>query len=172
MSKEKENEYKGTDPFTSKGKELSNPFSTGSGGARFEANIQATFITLMLSGGYAPCLPNWPIAEIKLQGKVAGYATDDLIVFIESPTSGERRSLLGQVKHSIAITASSKIFGEVIQAAWRDFNNTDVFTKEKDVIALITGPISATDTDGVNGLLDQARHTEVDPIPDTVKQLL
>ncbi|WP_202866561.1 hypothetical protein [Pseudomonas aeruginosa] len=33
------------------GKILSNPFSTGSGGARFEANIQATFVTLMLSGG-------------------------------------------------------------------------------------------------------------------------
>jgi hypothetical protein len=36
------------------GKKLSNPFSTGSGGAHFEANIQATFVTLMLSGGYAP----------------------------------------------------------------------------------------------------------------------
>lgn len=140
-------------------KQLSNPFSTGSGGARFEANIQATFVTLMLSGGYAPCLPSWPIAEIKLQGMVAGYATDDLIVFIQSPANNERRSLLGQVKHSIAITASSKIFGEVIQAAWNDFNNPTVFSKGKDVIALITGPISATDTDGVNGLLDQARHT-------------
>src|SRR5690554_2055746 len=141
------------------GKQLSNPFSTGSGGARFEANIQATFVTLMLSGGYAPCLPSWPIAEIKLQGKVAGYDTDDLIVFVENPVNNERRRLLGQVKNSIAITAKSKLFAEVIHAAWNDFNNPDVFTKGKDVIALITGLINATDFDGVNGLLEYARYT-------------
>lgn len=145
--------------MTADGKQLSNPFSTGSGGARFEANIQATFVTLMLSGGYAPCLPSWPIIEIKLQGAVAGYATDDLIVFVENPANKDRRRLLGQVKNSIAITTKSKLFAEVIQAAWNDFNDPEVFTKGKDIIALITGPINATDTDGVNGLLEQARHT-------------
>jgi len=141
------------------GKQLSNPISTGGGGSRFEANIQATFVTLMLSGGYAPCLPSWPIVEIKLQGAVAGYSTDDLIVFVENPATNERRRLLGQVKNSIAITAKSRIFSEVVQAAWKDFNNTDVFTRGKDIIALITGPINATDADGVNVLLEQARHT-------------
>ena len=145
--------------MTIDGKQLSNPFSTGSGGAKFEANIQATFVTLMLSGGYAPCLPSWPIVEIKLQGAVAGYNTDDLIVFIENPVNSDRRRLLGQVKNSIAITAKNKLFAEVIQAAWNDFNDPKVFTKGKDVIALITGPINATDTDGVIGLLEQARHT-------------
>ncbi len=145
--------------MTTDGKQLSNPFSTGSGGARFEANIQATFVTLMLSGGYAPCLPSWPIVEIKLQGAVAGYETDDLIVFVENFVNNDRRRLLGQVKNSIPITTKSKLFAEVIQAAWNDFNNPNVFTKGKDVIALITGPINATDTDGVNWLLEQARHT-------------
>lgn len=140
-------------------KSLSNPFSTGNGGGTFEANIHATFVTLMLSGGYAPCLPSWPIVEIKLQGAVAGYATDDLIVFVENPANNERRRLLGQVKNSISITAKSQLFAEVIHAAWKDFNNASVFTKGKDVIALITGPINATDTDGVNSLLEQARHT-------------
>ncbi len=145
--------------MTVDGKQLSNPFSTGSGGSRFEANIQATFVTLMLCGGYAPCLPSWPIVEIKLQGAVAGYGTDDLIVFVENPVNNDRRRLLGQVKNSIAITTKSKLFAEVIQAAWNDFNNPEAFTRGKDIIALITGPISATDTDGVNGLLEQARHT-------------
>lgn len=145
--------------MTADGKQLSNPFSTGNGGARFEANIQATFVTLMLSGGYAPCLPSWSIVEIKLQGAVAGYGTDDLIVFVESPVNNDRRRLLGQVKNSISITTKNKLFAEVIQAAWGDFNNAEVFTKGKDVIALITGPINTKDTDGVNGLLEQARHT-------------
>lgn len=141
------------------GKQLSNPFSTGGGGPRFEVHIQAAFVTLMLSGGYAPCLPTWPIKEIKLQAKIAGYATDDLIVFVENPTNRERKRLLGQIKHSISFTESNKIFGEVILAAWHDFNNSECFTKGKDVIALITGPISKSDTDGVRWLLDHARHT-------------
>ena len=145
--------------MTADGKQLSNPFSSGGGGSRFEANIQATYVTLMLSGGYAPCLPTWPIVEIKLQGADAGYGTDDLIVFVKNPVNNERRRLLGQVKSSIRITAKSELFGEVIKAAWKDFNNADLFTRGKDVIALITGPINTTDTDGVNGLLERARHT-------------
>ena len=48
----------------------------------------------------------------------------------------------------------------VIQAAWNDFNNPSVFTKGKDIIALITGPLSATDSHNVQWLLSQARHTK------------
>jgi hypothetical protein len=141
-------------------KNLSNPFSTGGGGVHFEAHVQASFVALMLTGGNAPCLPCWPIVDIKLQGKIDGFDTDDLIVVVENVTSNEKRKLLGQVKHSISFTQSNAIFGEVIQAAWNDFNNPDVFTKKKDVIALITGPLSSTDTHNVQWLLNQARHTK------------
>lgn len=143
-----------------KQKKLSNPFSTGSGGSHFEAHVQASFVTLMLTGGNAPCLPCWPIVEVKLQGKIDGFDTDDLVVIVENATSKERRKLLGQVKHSIFITQGSPLFGEVIQAAWNDFNNPKVFTRGKDVIALITGPLSATDGHNVPWLLNQARHTK------------
>ena len=143
-----------------KSKQLSNPFSTGGGGGHFEAHIQANFVTLMLSGGYAPCLPCWPIVEIKLQGKIDGYETDDLIIFVENNGTKERRKLLGQVKHSLAMTEGNAMFGEVIQAAWNDFNDTKVFSKNKDVIALITGPLNTTDGKSVRWLLEQARHTK------------
>ena len=145
-----------------KRKKLSNPSSTGSKGAHFEAHVQASFVTLMLTGGYAPCLPCWPITEIKLQGKIDGFDTDDLIVFVENPSNKEQRKLLGQVKlgHSIAITKNNIHFGAVMQAAWDDFNNPKVFTKDKDIIALITGPLSATDQHNVLWLLNQARHTK------------
>jgi len=143
-----------------KKKNLSNPFSTGGGGAHFEAQVQASFIALMLTGGYAPCLPCWPIAEIKLQGKIDGFDTDDLIVVVENASNKERRKLLGQVKHSIAFTQGNTLFCEVIQAAWNDFNNPNIFTKGKDIIALITGPLSATDEHNVQWLLNQARHTK------------
>lgn len=144
-----------------KKKNLSNPFSTGGGGAHFEAHVQASFVVLMLTGGYAPCLPCWPIAEIKLQGKIDGYDTDDLIVTVKNDNNKEdQRKLLGQIKHSIAITQKSSLFGEVIQAAWNDFNNSEIFTQGKDIIALITGPLSATDEHNVQWLLNQARHTK------------
>ncbi|OGQ01326.1 MAG: hypothetical protein A2026_14675 [Deltaproteobacteria bacterium RBG_19FT_COMBO_46_12] len=142
------------------GKQLSNPFSTGGGGGLFEAHVQASFVALMLTGGFAPCLPCWPIKKIKLQGKYAGYDTDDLIVFVEKPDGEQTRKILAQIKHSISITEGNKIFGEVIQAAWTDFNNHRFFTKSRDIIALITGPLSATDTSDVRTILEWARHSE------------
>ena len=141
-------------------KKLSNPFSTGGGGGHFEAHVQASFVALMLTGGNAPCLPCWPIVEIKLQGKIEGFEIDDLVVVVENGNNKERRKLLGQVKHSIAITQGSTLFGEVMQAALNDFRNTKLFTKNKDKIALITGPLSETDVHNVQWLLNQARHTK------------
>lgn len=152
-------------------KRLSNPFSTGGGGVHFEAHVQASFVALMLTGGHAPCLPCWPIVEIKLQGKVDGIDTDDLVVVVEDASRKERRKLLGQVKHSIAITQGNPLFKEVVQAAWNDFKNPKVFTRGKDAIALIAGPLSATDAHNVKWLLNQARHTKnVDEFFRNVKQ--
>ena len=145
--------------MTNRNKQLSNPFSTGGGGHNFETRVQAYFVTLMLSGGFAPCLPPWPIKKIKLQGKYEGYDTDDLIVFIESP-DGKKGKLLCQIKHSVKFTQNNMIFRKVIQDAWNDFNNTKVFTQGTDSIALITGPLSATDIADVRFVLEQARCSE------------
>lgn len=143
-------------------KEISNPFSTGGGGTNFETRVQASFVTLMLSGGFAPCLPPWPIKKIKLQGKYVRYNTDDAIVFVQSPDGKSERKLLCQIKHLISITKAktNKKFREVIQAAWNDFNNVKIFTRGKDLIALITGPLSVTDITDVRFILEQARHSE------------
>lgn len=142
------------------GKQLSNPFSTGGGGSHFEAHVQASFVVLMLTGGFAPCLPCWPIKKIKLQGKYAGYDTDDLIISVEKADGDQKRTMLGQIKHSISITDGDKVFGEVIHTAWNDFNNPSIFTKNRDTIALITGPLSATDNSDVRTILEWARHSE------------
>ena len=76
-------------------KKQSNPFSTGGGGVHFEAHVQASFVALMLTGGHAPCLPCWPIKEIKLQGKIDGFDTDDLVVIVENENNKEQRKILG-----------------------------------------------------------------------------
>lgn len=141
-------------------KKQSSPIATGGGGHHFESHVQASFVVLMLTGGYAPCLPCWPIVEIKLQGKIDGYDTDDIIVFAEEPNSGQQSKLIGQIKRSITITKSDRQFGEVIQAAWNDFKNPKIFTPKADVIALITGPLSTTDSKNVLWLLNQARRTK------------
>ena len=141
-------------------KKLSNPYSTGGGGVHFEANVQASFAVLMLTCGFAPCLPNHPIKKIKFQGKYAGYETDDLIVFVNNDRNNDERKLLGQIKHSIGITKNDKQFKEVIQAAWNDYNNVNLFARDKDILALITGPLSKTDIDHARTILEWARHSD------------
>ena len=140
------------------GKQISNPFSTGGGGVNFEIQVQASFVALMLAEGFAPCLPCQPIQKIKLQGRFAGFDTDDLIVY--TGDGPEARKLLGQVKHNLTITENNSVFEGVIRSAWSDFNNPKVFTKGRDVIALITGPLSATDIEDVRTLLEWVRYAE------------
>src|ERR1051326_3569912 len=93
---------------------LSNPFSTGGGGNNFEHHVQSAFVVLMLTGGVVPCLQPWPIKKIKLQGKYAGYNTDDFIAFLENRNGGQKAKLLAQIKHSVGITASDETFANVM----------------------------------------------------------
>ena len=87
------------------GKQLSNPFSTGGGGGHFEAHVQTSFVALMLTGGFAPCLPCWPISKIKLQGKFDGYDTDDLVVFVENPSGDQKREEVSAKAMPVALDA-------------------------------------------------------------------
>lgn len=141
-------------------KELSNPFSTGGGGQRFENQVQTAFVILMLAQSSCPTLPSWPISKIKLQGRFADYETDDFIVFVGNSTSGKRAKLLAQVKHTLGFTESNPVFSEVIHAAWQDFCNPSLFQEGNDQLALITGPLNATDINNVRMLLEWARNSE------------
>lgn len=138
----------------------SNPFSTGGGGASFETQVQTAFGVLMLTGGVAPCLPTWPIRKIKLQGKYAGFDTDDMIVFVGEPNGAREARLLAQIKHSIKITGRDRVFADVIQAAWNDFRNPSIFTPGRDSIAVITGPLSAAEINDTRTVLEWARYCE------------
>lgn len=141
-------------------KQLSNPYSTGSGGAFFESRVQAALASLMLSKGVCPCLPSWQIYKVKLQGRYSGFATDDVIVFAKDERSNREAKLIAQIKHAPAITKTDPQFTEVIQAAWTDFNNPAVFEYGYDALALITGPLTATDTYDVRDMLEMARASQ------------
>ncbi|MEW6125457.1 MAG: ATP-binding protein [Acidobacteriota bacterium] len=138
----------------------SNPFSTGGGGSNFETRIQAAFTVLMLTGRVSPGLPPWSITKLKLQGRYAGFNTDDFIVFTKDSKTQNEAKLLGQIKHDISINEGNETFCTVIQAAWNDFNDSNVFNATNDVLALITGPLSSTDINNVRPLLEWARHSE------------
>ncbi len=64
-------------------KQLCSPFSSGGGGVRFENHVQASFVALMLTGGFAPCFPECEIIRVQLQARIAGFQTDDIIVTVE-----------------------------------------------------------------------------------------
>ncbi|MCI5218650.1 MAG: ATP-binding protein, partial [Candidatus Electrothrix sp. LOE2] len=139
-------------------KKQSNPFSEGGGGTNFETRVQAAFVVLMLSGRVAPCLPPFPIIKLKLQGSSAGFETDDFIAYAKQ---GEKEAkLLAQIKHDVSITTGNKNFVTTVHRAWNDFNNTSLFNPKTDSIALITGPLSATDIKHVRPVLEWARHCE------------
>lgn len=138
-------------------KQLSNPYSTGSGGAFFESRVQAALASLMLSKGVCPCLPSWQIYKVKLQGKYSGFATDDVVVFAKDEQSNREAKLIAQIKHAPAITKSDVQFTDVIQSAWADFNNPTAFMYGYDALALITGPLTSSDTYDVRDMLEMAR---------------
>ena len=116
---------------------LSSPFASGGGGEHFEAHVQALFVVLMLTGGYVPCLPCWPIAELRLQGRIDGFDTDDVIVIVEENQTRERRKLLGQVKYPISIR---EIRVRQSYSGCMEWFDPEVFSRGKDIIALMTGP--------------------------------
>ena len=118
--------------------------------------MQASFLLYLLIGGRVPCLPSGTVQSIRFQGKQAGFATDDLIVAILSP-HGQQHRLLAQVKHHIGIAKSDTEFRAALQDAWADFNNENVFTQERDALALITGPMSDRAIQHVRPLLEWAR---------------
>jgi len=139
---------------------ISNPYSTGGGGIIFENHVQTAFVVLMLAGGYLPCLPGKKITKLKLQCKNAGFSTDDIVAYTVDNLTNAEHKLFAQIKHDISITNNDKQFQKVINSAWADFNNPLIFNKEKDVIALITGPLSKSDIYDTRIILDWARHSE------------
>lgn len=142
------------------GKQISNPFSTGGGGPWFEVQVMSAFATLMLGGSYAPCLGSLPIRSIKLQARHAGYRVDDFVVHATDANQTKSRKMLAQVKHGIGFSKSNWQFRDTISAAWKDYNDSAKFTHKADVIAIIAGPLNATDVEDTRRILEWARSQE------------
>ena len=67
------------------------------------------------------------------------------------------------------LTTTDKEFSEFIQFAWNDFNNPKVFTKGKDILALITSALNRVDFYNLQWLLTQAQGNNADEFHRRVK---
>jgi len=91
-------------------KNLSSPFSTGGGGFHFEARVQALFVLMMLTGGYAPGLPCWPITETKLYSRNEHFEIDSGLSNSSAPLLRE-----GLLKHN---PLSGKMLDKMLKVKW------------------------------------------------------
>lgn len=137
-----------------KRKEISSPFATGGGGHIFEFKITAAFFTLMITNGRAPIFPNSTITKLCLQERKNDYDVDDLVIHLEGPRNNEKHKILCQVKHTCSFTKKDHIFSEVIDAAWKSYNNTELFNRSTDKIVLITERLSKSDIENTLSVLD------------------
>ena len=137
-------------------------FQKGGGGTNFEQLVQTAFLTTLIIHGYAPCLDSGELSEVALQVTNRGYETDDFMVTAKS-ASGEHRILI-QVKHDISFTVDNEIFKEVINAFWKDYNNTSIFDKSKDKLIIIKNGLTKDERNHLKSLFNWAKNhaTEAD----------
>src|SRR5579859_5522231 len=100
---------------------LSNPFSTGSGGATFEQLVGASYLVSLLAG-HLPRGLDWGITkEVRFQQRWSGCVIDDVVVVSSDGTRDRRLAL--QLKHDLSFTKSDDIFARVIADCWLVFTS-------------------------------------------------
>lgn len=135
--------------------DISNPFSTGGGGVNYEISVQTYFAASMILEWKILNLKAEKIKKIKLQGRYEGYDTDDCIIYGDNGNK-----LLCQIKHSISISKKNKTLKEVIEAAWNDFNDPELFNEENDGINVIVSGLSKVDIESMRSIYGWANSCE------------
>lgn len=137
-------------------------FQKGGGGTNFEQLVQTAFLTTLIIRGNVPCITSGELTEVALQVTNRGYETDDFMATAKS-TSGEHRLLI-QVKHDILFTPENKMFKEVINAFWKDYNNTSIFDKTRDKLIIVKNGLTKDERNHLKSLFNWATNhaTETD----------
>ena len=90
------------------------PASSGPAGPHFEAQVGASYLLALLTGGEPRGLPGMVIDRIELQRASEGRPLDDVIVHAHD-ASGTRAVLEIQVKREIAFSPADEVFRDVVQ---------------------------------------------------------
>ncbi|MDO6440481.1 AAA family ATPase [Cyclobacterium sp. 1_MG-2023] len=129
-------------------------FQKGGGGTNFEQLVQTAFMTTLIIRGKVPCIPLGELSEVAMQVTNRGYETDDFMATAKS-ASGKHR-LLVQVKHDISFTADNDKFKEVINAFWKDYNNTSIFDKTRDKLLVVKNGLTKDERNHLKSLFNWA----------------
>jgi hypothetical protein len=138
------------------GTHLSSPAATGGAGPFFEQHVDAAFLSFLLVGGMPPFLRDSQLIEVDLQAGHLGWRTDDVLL-VASDAAGQQRKAAVQVKRDFCISASDEDCVSTFSKAWQDFQNGIVFTKGRDVLAVVIGEASHRLLHGFRTLLDCAQ---------------
>ena len=140
-----------------KAKKLSNPGSTGGGGASFENRVQATRLLAMCLGSLVPGAQDGRIVELRFQARIHGHHTDDLVCHIEQGDGQLTRALL-QMKRTLTAREKDTAFSASVGAASTDYNS-DEFVRGQDSIFLIYDTASAAAMKGAATVCTWARYS-------------
>jgi hypothetical protein len=118
---------------------LSNPFSTGSGGATFEQLVGASYLVSLLAGHILRGLDWGTTKEVLFQQRWSGCVIDDVVVISSDGTRDRRLAL--QLKHDLSFIKSDETFARVIADCWLVFTNAMIwhFDPDTDRIGLGIG---------------------------------
>lgn len=135
---------------------VAGPASTGGAGTFFEQHVDAYWLALLLVQGIPPIMHNCVLVEVHFQTEHLGWHTDDFLL-VGQDGSGNNRKLVGQVKRTFSVSASSDECKKAVQDFWRDFKNPRQFSPTNDRFALVTLRGTNTLLEYFSGLLDCAR---------------
>ena len=135
---------------------VSSPISTGGAGTFFEQHVNAYWLALLLVQARPPILRDCTVKEVHLQTRHLGWHTDDFLICGQDG-AGQRRKLAGQVKRTFTVSAKNPECKKAIQNFWKDFNNSQQFSPDRDRFALVTRLGTTTLLQHFSTLLDYAR---------------
>lgn len=144
-------------------KTISNPFSTGGGGASFENLVGAFYVSHLLCDkliyGH---LEAGTVKEIAFQNRWMGIDVDDLIIYgnaeiiSEKPELIIKPKLILQIKNRLNFRLSDTKFKKLIEECWQTFNNSS-FNLGYDQIGIMLGTIGLKVKNHFIRLLEWAR---------------
>ena len=135
---------------------ISSPVSTGGAGTFFEQHVNAYWLALLLVQSRPPILRDCTVKEVHLQTSHLGWHTDDFLICGQNG-AGQRRKLASQVKRTFTVSANDPECKKAIQNFWKDFNNSQQFSPDRDRFALVTRLGTTTLLQHFSSLLDYAR---------------
>jgi energy-coupling factor transporter ATP-binding protein EcfA2 len=117
------------------------PASSGPAGPHFEAQVGASYLLALLTGGEPRGLPSMVIDRIELQRASEGRPLDDVIVHAHD-ASGTAAVLEIQVKREIAFSPGDSVFRDVVLQIAAELRRPDFWTTRYE-LAVATAKTSA-----------------------------